>query len=399
MLMKKWFILGLAVLLWAGVSDARHAKTRKTRPSPRASQSREATAREAPCRAFIVVEGSTGKVLDGDNIHLKWPPASITKLMVAYIVMERIAKGGIQLSDRVTVSREASKMGGSQVFLKEGETFTVEELMKAMLVASANDAACALAEYVAGSKEAFVKLMNEQARALNMADTQFHSVHGLPPSKGQLEDLTSCHDLAILARGLIRFPKVLEWTSIQSERFRHGTFIMTNHNKLLERMPGVDGLKTGYYRKAGYNVVATAKKGGLRLIVVVMGSSSAKLRDQIAEEKLKEYFQSYEMATIVTKGAVIDKSIAVPNGKITAIKGIASTGFSYPVPSKKRGAIRNELNLPEKVNAEIKEGQHLGEMVIELDHEVIGRVEIVSPVDVPEAGFFSRMMRLIGFGS
>jgi D-alanyl-D-alanine carboxypeptidase (penicillin-binding protein 5/6) len=397
--MKKWFILGLIMLIWSGVSDARHAKSKKPQPSQEAPQIQDETAKENPYRAFVIVEGSTGKVLDGENIHLKWPPASITKLMVAYIVMERLAKGEMQLGDKITVSREASRMGGSQVFLKEGESFTLEELMKAMLVASANDAAYALAQRVAGSKEGFVKLMNEEAKALNMEDTEFHSVHGLPPSNNEPDDLTSCHDLAILARALMRFPKVLEWTSIQTERFRNGTFIMTNHNKLLERMRGVDGLKTGYYRKAGYNVVVSAKKGGLRLIAVVMGSSTPKIRDRVAEEKLKEYFHTYEMATIVNKGDVIDKSIAVPNGKIRVIKGIASAGFTYPVPSSKKGSIRKELNLPEKMNAEIKEGQHLGEMIIELDHEVIGKVEIVSPVHVPEAGFFSRMMRLVGFGS
>jgi D-alanyl-D-alanine carboxypeptidase (penicillin-binding protein 5/6) len=397
--MKKWFILGLIMLIWSGVSDARHAKSKKPQPSQEAPQIQDETAKENPYRAFVIVEGSTGKVLDGENIHLKWPPASITKLMVAYIVMERLAKGEMQLGDKITVSREASRMGGSQVFLKEGESFTLEELMKAMLVASANDAAYALAQRVAGSKEGFVKLMNEEAKALNMEDTEFHSVHGLPPSNNEPDDLTSCHDLAILARALMRFPKVLEWTSIQTERFRNGTFIMTNHNKLLERMRGVDGLKTGYYRKAGYNVVVSAKKGGLRLIAVVMGSSTPKIRDRVAEEKLKEYFHTYEMATIVNKGDVIDKSIAVPNGKIRVIKGIASAGFTYPVPSSKKGSIRKELNLPEKMNAEIKEGQHLGEMIIELDHEVIGKVEIVSPVHVPEAGFLSRMMRLVGFGS
>jgi D-alanyl-D-alanine carboxypeptidase (penicillin-binding protein 5/6) len=397
--MKKLFVLGLILFIWAGVSEARHTKHKKTQPSRMAPQARRESRREAPYKAYIVVEGSTGKVLEGENIHLKWPPASITKLMVAYVVMERLAKGEMLLADRIIVSRQASKMGGSQVFLKERETFTLEELMKAMLVASANDAAYALAEHVAGSKEGFVKLMNEKAKALGMQDTEFHSVHGLPPSKNEPDDLTSCYDLAVLARALMKFPKVLEWTSIQTERFRNGTFIMTNHNGLLGKMSGVDGLKTGYYRKAGYNVVVSAKKGGLRLIAVILGSSTPKIRDSTAEEKLKACFHAYEMATIVNKGDVIDKAIAVPNGKRTAIKGIASSGFAYPVPSNKKGAIRKELNLPEKMNAEIKEGQPLGEMVIHLDDEVIGKVEIVSPVYVPKAGFFARLMRLVGFGS
>jgi D-alanyl-D-alanine carboxypeptidase (penicillin-binding protein 5/6) len=397
--MKKWFILGLIILIWAGVSDARHTKPKKTQHSQIARRTRTETERQSPYKAYIVVEGSTGKVLEGENIHLKWPPASITKLMVACIVMERLSKGEMSLEDRITVSREASKMGGSQVFLKEGERFTLEELMKAMLVASANDAAYALAEHVAGSKEGFVKLMNEKAKELSMQDTEFHSVHGLPPSDNEPDDLTSCYDLAILARALMKFPKVLQWTSIQTERFRNGTFIMTNHNKLLGRIPGVDGLKTGYYRKAGYNAVISAKKGSLRLIAVIMGSPTAKIRDSTAEEKLKECFHTYEMATIVNKGDVIDKAIAVPNGKRNAIKGIASSGFAYPVPSNKKAAIIKQINLPEKMDAEIKKGEHLGDMIIQLDGEIIGKVEIVSPIHVSRAGFFARLMRLIGFGS
>lgn len=397
--MKKWVILLVALTMFSNVAYARQASQKKVRPDRKAPQAKGQVQaeKEDPYRAYIVVEGSTGRVLEGENIHLKWPPASIAKLMLAAVVLEKIEKGTVQLSDRVNVSKEASKMGGSQVFLKEGETFTLEEFMKAVIVASANDAAYAVAEFIAGSAGACVALMNEKAKALNMVDTQFRSVHGLPPSEGEEEDLTSCSDLALLARALLQYPKLIEWTSIKTDSFRNGTFIMTNHNKLLNRMSAVDGLKTGFYRKAGYNVVVSAKKGDLRLIAVVMGSPAARTRDGIAEEKLKKYFTQYAVVTVVNKGDVIDREIPLPDGKQKSIKGVAGSAFSYPLPHAKKSALKKEINLPEKVEGEVKEGQKLGELVVTLDKEVIGTVDIVSPQHVPKAGFLTKVLRKLGF--
>jgi len=238
--------------------------------------------KQDPYKAFIVTEASTGNILAGENTHLQWPPASITKLMVVHIVMEKLARGELKLSDNVITSAKASKMGGTQVYLKEDETFTLEEMLKATLIASANDAAYAIAEFVSGTAEEFVNLMNQYAKALGMTDTKYHFVHGLPPSEGQQEDISSCHDLAILARELLKHPKILEWTATQREDFRGGEFIMYNSNKLLAKMSSVDGLKTGYYREAGYSIVATAIKGDLRLIVVVLGSPKSSVRDNLA---------------------------------------------------------------------------------------------------------------------
>ena len=198
---------------------------------------------QAPYKAFIVVEAQTGQELEGENVHQPLPPASITKLMLAAIVLDKLESGQIKLDDKITVSQDASGMGGSQVYLKPGEVFTLEEMMKAVMVASANDAAYAVAEFVGGSREAFVDLMNEKAKALNMADSRFSSMHGLPPSDGLEPDLSSCHDLALLARELVNHPKILEWTSLKTEPFREGTLVMRNHNHLMDRFSGMDGLK------------------------------------------------------------------------------------------------------------------------------------------------------------
>jgi len=395
---KRWVFVFLALAFLCGSAHARQTSQRRVRAEKRVPQAQKAeTEKEEPCRAAIVVEGTTGKVLEEENADLKWPPASMAKLMLASVVLEKVKRGDLHLADKITVSREASKMGGSQVYLKEGEVFTLEELMKATLVASGNDSAYAVAEFVAGSAEAFVGLMNERAKSLNMVNTEFHSVHGLPPAEGQQEDLTSCGDLALLARSLIQHPELLGWTSIQTESFRDGTFVMTNHNKLLGRMPSVvDGLKTGYYRKAGYNVTVTAQKAGLRLIVVVMGSPTARTRDSLAEEKLKKYFSQYTMAAVVNQGDLIDKEIGLPDGKHKTLKGVAGAAFAYPVPRAKKKAIQKEINLPEKIEGEVRQGQKLGEMVIRLDKEVVGKVDIVSPEHVPEAGLFTKMMRKLG---
>ena len=396
--MKKWIFVLVLLLFTVTPAHGRTAPQKKARPQTPAAQTqtKETQSQEEPYKAYVVMEASTGKILEGANTHLRWPPASITKLMVSLLVMEKLAANEIKLTDTITASRDASKMGGSQVFLKEGESFTLEELMKAMLIASANDAAYAIAEFIAGSKDKCVDLMNERAKALNMTDTEFRSVHGLPPSKGEEEDLTSPEDLATLARHLLKHRKLLEWTSARSEPFRDSSLIMVNHNKLLGRMSSIDGLKTGFYKKCGYNIVATARKGDLRLIVVVMGSPALKVRDEVVEEKVKKYLPLYEMVPIVKKGETIDREIVLTEATQRKLKGVTSEGLSYPILIKKKSAIKKEINLPDKISGEIKQGQKLGELVVKIEEEVIGKVDIVSPVTIPKAGFFTRLLRKFG---
>jgi D-alanyl-D-alanine carboxypeptidase (penicillin-binding protein 5/6) len=394
--MRRWILVLLLLLFAATPAFGRTAPQKKARPQPPQTEAKETQNQEEPYKAYIVMEASTGKVLEGANTHLRWPPASITKLMVSLLVMEKLDANQIKLTDTITASRDSMKMGGSQVYLDEGETFTLEELMKAMLIASANDAAYAIAEFIAGSKDKCVDLMNERAKALGMNDTEFRSVHGLPPSKGEEEDLTSPEDLATLARHLLKYRKLLEWTSARSEPFRDSSLVMTNHNRLLGKMSSIDGLKTGFYRKCGYNIVATARKGDFRLIVVVMGSPAAKVRDDLVEEKVKKYLPLYEMVPIVKKGETIDREIVLTEATQRKMKGVTSDGFSYPMLIKKKSAIKKEISLPDKIGGEIKQGQKLGELLVRLDEEVIGKVDIVAPAAVPKAGFFTRLLRKFG---
>jgi serine-type D-Ala-D-Ala carboxypeptidase (penicillin-binding protein 5/6) len=393
--MKKWFILALVALMCAGTAQTASAAHKKGSPAKQSNKAHAAKAAE-PYKAFIVAESTTGTVLDGENVHARRPPASVTKLMLAMVILDKLSKGEVKLTDKITVTPDAARIGGSQVYLEAGEVFTLEDMMKAVMVASANDAAYAVAEHTAGSAGAFVGLMNEKAKALNMADTEFHSVHGLPPSKGDKEDLTSASDLVLLAREILKYPKIIEWTSIKSEGFRNNTFIMNNHNKLLTKMAGIDGLKTGFYSETGFNVVATAKKGDLRFIAVVMGSPSARIRDDVAMEKLKKAFGQLRMLNIVKKGELVDKEVMLQDGKYRKLKGVAGANFLYPVASDKKGTVKKDIVLPDKIKGEVKEGQKMGEMIIMFDNQQVGKVDIVSPVHVPNANLFTRFIRRLG---
>lgn len=395
--MKKTILLLLILALAATSAPAREAA--KVKAAVPAKPAKPVAAKpvpkpeppQPPYKAFIVVEAQTGQVLEGENVHQPLGPASITKLMLGAVVVDRLNKGQVKLDDKVTASMEASSMGGSQVYLKQGEVFSLDEMMRAVMVASANDAAFAVAEHIGGNRDAFVELMNEKAKSFNMNDSMFSSPHGLPPSAGYEPDLASCHDLALLARELVKHPQILAWTSIKTEPFREGTLIMRNHNHLMDRFAGMDGLKTGFYREAGFSIVTTAKRNNLRLICVVMGSPSAKIRDSIAEEKLKKHFALVQQTVVVKKGDLIDKDVALPDCKQKALKPVAATEFSYPVPRDKKQLLTKDINLPNEVSGEIKEGQRLGELVIRYNKEEIGKVDLISPVSIPKAGFFYRL--------
>ncbi|MDD4272346.1 MAG: D-alanyl-D-alanine carboxypeptidase [Desulfobacter postgatei] len=394
--MKKWLMCVLILLMMApAVQGKDNKKSNNTSKAvqKKAENASPAQEKETPFQALIVMEASTGQVLEEVNPHLQHPLASVTKLMTAAIVMEKLESGAAQLNETITVSGAASKMGGSQVYLKEGEVFTLEDLMKAIMVASGNDAAYAVAEHLAGTTDAFVEEMNKKAKRLGMNDSEFHSVHGLPPSSENQADVSSCHDLMILARDLLKYPKLLEWTALQTEPFRGGAFIMRNHNKIIGKLPGTDGFKTGYYAKAGFNIVATAKKDGLRLIVAVLGSPMAKTRDAVAIARFKKYLAQYQMAVLSKKDQAFGEALQVPDGMVTTVQAVAAADFSYPLPREKKAAVKNEIRLPKEISGGIEQGQTLGEVEFFLDNQSIGKVNLISPATIEKAGFFKRLFR------
>ena len=257
----------------------------------------------------IVTDAATGHVVFEDNADVVSPPASMTKLMTFAVLHDKLASGALKLDSPVTVTGADSKIGGTQVWLKEKEIFPVEELIYAMMIQSANDAAYALARTAAGSAEAFVELMNTKARELGMAHTEFRTPHGLPPSSRHSADgdLTTPRDFAVLCQYLLRETDVIKYTSIRSRPFGAsrptGAVVMNNHNHLLGKVAGLDGLKTGFTNGAGFCLSATVERNGRRLIVVAMGSSDSKTRDFKVAELIERGFAALPvMTTIKTAG-------------------------------------------------------------------------------------------------
>ena len=220
--------------------------------------------------ARVLLEAETGTVLFESQPHLQRPPASMVKMMVVLLTMERVADGSLSLDDDVRASAWASSMGGSQVYLKEGEVFPLRDMLRAVVIASANDASVAVAEHIAGSTVAFVDLMNERAKELGLHDTVYRSVHGLPAKAAGDDDMTSAADLARLARELLKYDDVVAWASTPQALFRDGAFQLTNTNHLINRYAGANGMKTGYHGRAGFGVTATARRGDFALVAVVL---------------------------------------------------------------------------------------------------------------------------------
>lgn len=273
-----------------------------TKPSGKSGTRTKASHLE-PFKAAVVMEASTGKVVYAHDPHRRLVPASLTKMMLVLVVMEKVRAGRLRLSEPVIASERTTGVGGTQIDLKPGESLPLEEMLQAVLVRSANDAAATVAEHVSGSQARFVELMNQRARALGMADTFFTNVHGLPEPTGH-DNMSTAYDMALLAKALLRFPEILHWSSQEVAYIRGGRYPIHSTNKLLGRCQGVDGLKTGFVRKAGFNIAATAARQDRRLIAVVMGSPSSETRNHATADLLSRGFNGAQATgTSATKGS------------------------------------------------------------------------------------------------
>ena len=288
----------VAVALGMAVDAGAQAPRKKTVAKAAAAPARAVAGRASipavardPYLGAIVVDADTGKVLFEDGADRPGYPASVIKLMNLLVLQERLENGQLSLSNRVTITAEAARIGGSQVYLAEKEVFSVEDLIYALMIQSANDAATALALHVGGTTAGFVELMNRKAAELGMTNSHFYSCHGLPPSAGGTPDTSTARDLALLGRELVnKHPDILKYTSTRERGFRNGQFIMRTHDHLLAEVEGCDGLKTGYFTAGGFSIVATARRGGRRAICVVLGSTSREGRDAKAKELLARGF-------------------------------------------------------------------------------------------------------------
>ena len=293
-MLKTCLLVTLTGLIATGQPMAWAASPKTLKRAAPAAPAKKNTIAQTPYLGAIVVDAATGQVLFEDKADAKGYPASVLKLMDLLIILEQVEQGKLSMNDQVPVSAKASKTGGSQVWLADKESFTLDEMLYALMVQSANDAAVALAEKIAGSTEAFVGLMNQRAQQLGMTGTVFNSVHGLPPSAGQQHDVTTARDFATLCRELLKHKDTLRYTSTRERPFRPNggktMVMMRTHNHLLGAVEGCDGLKTGYITAAGYSIAVTAQRKGQRVIAVVLGSADRKIRDAKAAELLSKGF-------------------------------------------------------------------------------------------------------------
>lgn len=344
-------------------------------------------------KSSILIEASTGKIIYENNSHEKLPPASMTKMMSMLLIMENISKGNIKWSDMVTVSENASSMGGSQILLETNEKMSVSDLFKGIAVASGNDAVVAMSEFIAGSEENFVNMMNKKAKSLNLKDTNFKNPHGLD-EEGHY---TSAYDMAMIAKELSKYDKVFEYTSIYEDYLRKGTdkeIWLVNTNKLVRFLDGVDGLKTGYTKDAGYCLTATAKKDNMRLIAVVMGEESSTKRNADVTEMLNYGFNQYYAESVLSKKSVIGK-IEVDKGKEKYVNVVPKKEIAIiNKKTNKKKNISYELKL-NGVYAPIKKGTIVGKIIIKDGNKEISRINATIEKDVPKANILELYVRYI----
>ena len=322
--------------------------------------------------AAYLCESSTGKVIYAKNEFQAAPPASVTKIMTLLLVMEALEEGKFKLDDTVRVSAKAASMGGSQVFLEEGEKITVEELIKSTVIASGNDSSVALAELTAGSEASFVKMMNSKANELGLKNTSFENTTGL-------DDTTSNHyscaaDIAKMSRELIKHELILKYSSIWQDTIRNGEFTLTNTNRLVRYYEGCNGLKTGSTDKAGYCISATAKRGNMQLIAVIMGAETRDARNNAARELLDYGFANY---ALYERGEEFIEKIPVYGGTNDFVS-IYSKPFSCVVEKSALAKINLEYEIPECLFAPVLENEKVGEIIYKIDNEQVGASEIIS---------------------
>lgn len=347
----------------------------------------------------LLMEVSSGKVLFEKNADEPHPPASITKIMTMLLIMDAVDSHQISLDDEVTVSAHASKIGGSQVYLAEGEQMTVRDLLKAIAIHSANDACVAMAEFISGDVQDFVDRMNDRARELGMKHTEFHTPHGLPPDPGQQEDMTTARDVAIMSIALIqKHPKILEFTGIAHDTLRGGKFRLDNTNRLVGRVAGVDGLKTGFTNDAGFGLASTAKRKDLRMLSVVMGARTNRDRARDSARLLSYGFSRLRRYLAVEKGQDIE-AIPVPRGRTEQVMAQAGSDLHILVSRGEESNLSFEVKPLEGLRAPVQAGQEIGSYVALLDGKVVGKIPLVAKAPVEKANliilFFRWLLALL----
>ena len=342
-------------------------------------------------KSAIMIEATTGDIIFEKNADEKLPPASMTKIMSMLLIIESIEKGVIAWDEMVTVSENASGMGGSQILLETGEEMSVEDLFKGIAIASGNDAVVALAEKIAGTEEMFVDMMNEKAKDLGLTNTNFKNPHGLD----EVNHYSTARDMSIMARELVKHKKVLEYTSIYETYLRENLDTkvwLVNTNKLVRFYDGIDGLKTGYTKGAGYCLTATANKNNMRLIAVVMGEETSQLRNSEVTSMMDYGYAQYSLEILLDTDSILGK-VEVDKGKNRYVEVVPKENITFlnkKVANKKNATYKVKIK---NVKAPVKVGDEVGTIYVYEEDDVIRKVPITVKDNVDKIGIVGLFLR------
>ncbi|AFM42204.1 D-alanyl-D-alanine carboxypeptidase [Desulfosporosinus acidiphilus SJ4] len=345
---------------------------------------------ETDAASAVLMDAASGRVLYEKDMHKELPPASVTKLMTLLVAAEAIDSGKVKLTDKITASENASKLGGSQIYLEPGETFTLEQMLIAIAVGSANDGCVAVAEHIDGTHEAFVEEMNRKAQALGLKNTHFVNAYGLP-AEGHY---TSAYDLAVIARETLKYPLIRKLTSIKEYDLRDGKFKLWNTNKLLWWYPGADGFKTGWTNEAKYCLASTVERNGLRLICVVMGVPQ--VRGHFAESmKIYNYgFAKYQFKSFAPVGEK-EGVVKVHKGTEDSVNAVTEKAFGATIEKGNDKNFWVETKLNPEVSAPIQKGQKLGEILLYRNDVLQSSVNLIADHSVGKAGLAEQITRTL----
>ncbi|AMA73666.1 MULTISPECIES: D-alanyl-D-alanine carboxypeptidase family protein [Aneurinibacillus] len=387
--MKKLPIVLLCIFLIMSLFSGPVSAEEKTKQTTDQQQGVDLTPNAV---SAVLMDRDTGAVLYEKNGHKPLPPASITKVMTMLLIMEALDRGEIKLTDKVRTSDYAASMGGSQIFLEPGEEMTVDEMLKGIALASGNDASVAMAEHLAGTEQAFVEKMNKRAKELGMDDTLFKNSNGLPVEG----HVSSAHDIALMSRELLKHEKITKYTGLYQDYLRKDTkkpFWLVNTNRLVRFYPGADGLKTGYTSEAKYCLTATAKRGNMRVIAVVMGAPDSKTRNQEIAAMMDYAFNQYDSQPLYKENQVV-KTVPVEKGMQETVDIIVPYHFSMLVKKgEKASQYEKVIAIQSELKAPIKKGVKIGEIVIKKDGKTVSTVDLVAASNVEKAGWWKLFKR------
>ena len=361
--------------------------------------SAQAAQMEIPAKSALLMDVATGTVLYENNAHEALAPASVTKVMTMLLIMEAIDEGRIGWEDTVTASETAAAKGGSQIYLKAGETMTVRDMVKSIAVSSANDCACAMAEHISGSEAAFVERMNQRAKELGMNDTNFVNCTGLDDGEDAASHKTSAYDIAVMSRELLgKHPAIKEFTTIWMDTVRDGSFGLSNTNKLVRFYSGATGLKTGFTSAAGYCLSASAMREDMELVAVVMGSATSQERFSACKSMLDYGFANF---AVVQPQSAEPMTVPVKLGTADTVTAVLAENAPMLVDKGQKSMITTRVELEKEVAAPVSKGQRLGTLEVVAGDQVLARLPLVAEQSVEKLSWgqiFLRQLKIAAFG-